>query len=65
MQQVALFEEELKWTPERVYESFAGPLAKCMPFDTLDHTIRRFYRGVADRWNASSLPCRVGLKMRN
>ena len=52
MQQITLFEES-KWTPEKVYESFAGRLVKNMPFNTLGTSEQRFYKLTAERWNSS------------
>ena len=40
------------WTGERVYRSFAGPLANSMPYERIDDFNRRFYSGIARRWNA-------------
>ena len=44
---------EPRWTPAKVYESFAGTLAKAKPFDELGELERRFYTGTAERWNSS------------
>lgn len=44
---------EPKWTGEKVYESFAGPLAKSKPFDKLGPLERRHYELAAKRRNSS------------
>lgn len=55
--QISLIEECERcpgWTGERVYHSFAGSLSANAPYSECQPMIRRFYEGVARRWNANS-----------
>jgi hypothetical protein len=57
--QISLLEECERcpaWTGESAYRSFAGPMANSMPYETLDSFNRRFYQGVARRWNVPQHP---------